>query len=618
MNLTDGDGNKIFISSVSNGSCIVRENTVYEHRIFVDGNYSGISDGTIRHPYSTIQKGIDNSKPGDTVSVGAGVYIGPVVMRSNVFVMGLGANTTTIKNRDSIVYASSEAVIFDNVDNSGISGFAIVSNTSSGSIIKITSSNALVTMNKIDQEGPGLYTIITDSASHVVISDNFFTAPQNGGIGTLFITADSAVISRNVFTAAVGIEVLHVQSNRGTLIINNRFYLTSGGMGFGGYKTNNMIVANNLFFGASEFGTAMNLINSNGTIIANNVFDIKNSGITENSGTQTIYNNIFTGNDVALNIEASTLHKYNLFWNNNLDFGKGIKDATEFTADPLFVNRQEGNYKLQSSSPGINTGNPSAQWNDKDGTRNNIGLYGGPYADSSMFAALNSRMRIGLVSGRPGDTVIVPIYAVGIAGISGIDVLLSFNAERITLNEVHTTGNTSGFVLQQKNMGSGTVELTLEGLHSIVLDSGAVMEMKFIINKNAAGTIPLNFQNVKFVAASSQVIQGVAFNDGGIILSPDAVDSGDNVLPKKFVLYQNYPNPFNPTTTFSFDVPVTGLVSLRIYDILGREVKSLINEVKSPGKYRIAWDASRFASGVYLYRFRAGSFTETKKLILLK
>lgn len=624
VNLLDTDGERIFISSVTNGSCIIRANKVYKHRVFVDGTYHGTSDGTIQHPYSTIQEGINKSNPGDTVSVAAGVYTGPVTMHSNVFVMGLGANTTTINLPDSIGPGSPAVVIFNNSDSSGISGFSLVNNSTFGSIVQVMSSDAFISNNKIEEEGSGMYSIITDSASHVVITDNYFTAPQNGSIGTVLIFADSAVISRNVFNAASGGEVLSVQSGQSTLVINNRFYL-SGGMGFTGYKTNNMIVANNLFSDTSAYGTTMNLMNSSSTIITNNVFDVKNSGITENSGTQQIYNNIFTGNDVALNIESTTIHQYNLFWNNKLDFGKGKKDPTEITADPLFVNQQEGNYKLQRFSPAINAGNPSVQWNDKDGTRNDIGLYGGPYADSTMFAALNSRLRIGFVDGSPGDTVFVPIYAVGIADISGIDVLLSFDSERLTLIESHTTVNTGDFVLQQKNIGNGTVELMLEGQHSIVLDSGAVMEMKFVINKNAIGTIPLNFRNVQLVAASSRVIQGVSFDNGGIVLSVDAVNQADNVIPKRFKLYQNYPNPFNPTTTICFDVPVTGRVTLRIYDILGREIKSLVNGVKAPGYYKIEWDASKFASGVYFYRIeihsdgiKTDNFIETKKLLLLK
>ena len=89
-------------------------------------------------------------------------------------------------------------------------------------------------------------------------------------------------------------------------------------------------------------------------------------------------------------------------------------------------------------------------------------------------------------------------------------------------------------------------------------------------------------------------------------------------LPTAFVLSQNYPNPFNPTTMISFDIPKRSQVRLVVYDILGREVKTLVDEMKSPGRYTVNFDASALPSGVYLYRITAGSFVETKKLVLVK
>ncbi|MCZ6703883.1 MAG: choice-of-anchor D domain-containing protein, partial [Ignavibacteria bacterium] len=89
-------------------------------------------------------------------------------------------------------------------------------------------------------------------------------------------------------------------------------------------------------------------------------------------------------------------------------------------------------------------------------------------------------------------------------------------------------------------------------------------------------------------------------------------------LPTIYALYQNYPNPFNPTTQFSYDLPEQSNVLLKIYNILGEEVATLINETQNPGRFNIVWDASHLASGIYLYRFIAGNFVETKKMILLK
>ena len=89
-------------------------------------------------------------------------------------------------------------------------------------------------------------------------------------------------------------------------------------------------------------------------------------------------------------------------------------------------------------------------------------------------------------------------------------------------------------------------------------------------------------------------------------------------LPKSFSLGQNYPNPFNPTTIIRFAIQSTSFVSLKIYDILGREVSTLANEQKSPGIYEVNFNASRLSSGIYFYQLRAGTNVETKRMMLIK
>jgi hypothetical protein len=93
----------------------------------------------------------------------------------------------------------------------------------------------------------------------------------------------------------------------------------------------------------------------------------------------------------------------------------------------------------------------------------------------------------------------------------------------------------------------------------------------------------------------------------------------------QYELYQNYPNPFNPTTKINYQLPQSGFVTLNIYNILGREVATLVNEQKNQGRHSVEFDASKLPSGVYFYRLRAtpgggqaGDFIQTKKMILLK
>ena len=91
-----------------------------------------------------------------------------------------------------------------------------------------------------------------------------------------------------------------------------------------------------------------------------------------------------------------------------------------------------------------------------------------------------------------------------------------------------------------------------------------------------------------------------------------------NNLPRSFMLYQNYPNPFNPISTIRYDIPKQSFVRITIFDILGRELKTLLNEQKEPGYYEINFDGSNYSSGVYFYRINAGSFTSIKNMVLIK
>ncbi|HMR40448.1 MAG TPA: T9SS type A sorting domain-containing protein [Ignavibacteria bacterium] len=104
------------------------------------------------------------------------------------------------------------------------------------------------------------------------------------------------------------------------------------------------------------------------------------------------------------------------------------------------------------------------------------------------------------------------------------------------------------------------------------------------------------------------------YNPAMIGVSPSILNS----IPDKIKLYQNYPNPFNPVTKLEFGIPDWGFVSLKIYDAIGAEVETLVNENLSRGSYIVNWNASDFPSGVYYYILKSGNITETRKMILLK
>jgi hypothetical protein len=92
----------------------------------------------------------------------------------------------------------------------------------------------------------------------------------------------------------------------------------------------------------------------------------------------------------------------------------------------------------------------------------------------------------------------------------------------------------------------------------------------------------------------------------------------DEIIPKEIALEQNYPNPFNPVTTIEYSIPASSIVSIKVYDVLGREIETLVNEEKLPGNYKVEFNGSNLASGIYFYKIQSGNFSMTKKLLLLK
>ncbi|HLF19504.1 MAG TPA: phospholipase D-like domain-containing protein, partial [Bacteroidota bacterium] len=97
-----------------------------------------------------------------------------------------------------------------------------------------------------------------------------------------------------------------------------------------------------------------------------------------------------------------------------------------------------------------------------------------------------------------------------------------------------------------------------------------------------------------------------------------SVEEMKGELPQVFRLLQNYPNPFNPSTSVDLSIPTTVFVSLKVYDLMGREIAVLLEAEKQAGTYRVSWDASVLPSGVYFYRMQAGNFVETKRMLLMK
>ena len=193
--------------------------------------------------------------------------------------------------------------------------------------------------------------------------------------------------------------------------------------------------------------------------------------------------------------------------------------------------------------------------------------------------------------------------------------------QHIFKNNISFQGNysiTSG--IQEKNSWQGFTVTTSDFMS---IDTSGVTERR---DKN--GLLPKS-DFLRLNATSLLVDAGV---DVGIPFTGIAPDLGafeygmtmptnvesSNQIPDEFLLEQNYPNPFNPVTTISYQIPADGHVELKVFDLLGREVASLVNSDQAKGKYRIKFDGSNFSSGIYFYQLRTSNFVGTKKLLILK
>jgi hypothetical protein len=213
-----------------------------------------------------------------------------------------------------------------------------------------------------------------------------------------------------------------------------------------------------------------------------------------------------------------------------------------------------------------------------------------------------------------------PIYAVDIMGpyaIIGADLFAGS-----TYGEVfHSTDN--GISWNQVGVtGTGVAALVVSGVNLIVgtYSGGVLLSSNGGTSWNQVNTGLTNSSVRCLALAGPNLFAGTG--GGGVwrrtLLNVLSVNPETKDGPVVFTLYQNYPNPFNPSTTIKYELPKASLVTLTVFDILGREVSVLVNERRDAGVYEVKFDGQNLASGVYSYRLQAGDYVATKRLLLLK
>jgi len=174
-----------------------------------------------------------------------------------------------------------------------------------------------------------------------------------------------------------------------------------------------------------------------------------------------------------------------------------------------------------------------------------------------------------------------------------------------------TAGNMNGLE------GAGSDWWSIRSGNTVYRSTGAATWTNAFVSGTAV------FQDLDFaITGSNTCPSGWAVGNAGVIAkmtgTPTGVSTVSSEVPSSFLLKQNYPNPFNPTTNINFSLPQTGLVTLKVYDMSGKEVAVLLNEVKSAGSYIVGFSAANLPSGAYFYRLSSGNFVETKKMMLVK
>jgi hypothetical protein len=167
------------------------------------------------------------------------------------------------------------------------------------------------------------------------------------------------------------------------------------------------------------------------------------------------------------------------------------------------------------------------------------------------------------------------------------------NKLTVVVLNVKSQPQSMNFDIQDFNIDSGTVIRTSE------------TESGYIVSTSYDGKSAFNFP--------ARSITTLSFS-GALITSVD----NKSIMPVEYSLSQNYPNPFNPSTTIGYSLAKESFVQLKVFDVLGREIKTLIDEKESVGTYNVHFDAKGINSGVYFYKIIAGDFTQSNKMIVIK
>ncbi|MBN2011954.1 DUF1565 domain-containing protein [candidate division KSB1 bacterium] len=652
LNLTSSSGKPFRILQVTDGAFVVHLGSSGGRYVFVDNRNSGDEDGSRYFPYRRISAAIAHATSGDTVLVAAGDYNETIVMRENVYVKGMGALVTRLFGEEHTV------VVFNSITESGISGLTldagdggfptIVCNNAapliaknrimcgggSGIGIDCNSANPEISNNLFESDIDGIWIACDNASPHIhhnifegneliftalecrrnaapLIEQNIFNSPQYGEF-TIYARDASPRLLRNIFRCvSVTGAVIYGENSQGLDIYNNTFQLSNGEMCYGiQLKTcADAAIINNTFYTIQ--GTAI-------------IYDQESS--------LTNMNNIFAGADFnPVHSTSQSPMDYCAIWDYETAFTGITPGIGNIVADPQFVNPASQNYHLLPTSPCIDTGNPATGYDDLDGSRNDMGAYGGPFADSSGAAIQQAVLSIGSTDANPGQVVTLPLESQNVNGVAEIKLTLQYDPAVMTIQDVRTTALTKSFSLTTDFTGTDSATISLISPVAIHTDQGALVDVCFKVHaeSDTGTTSPVDIKHATLCGDVSQAISIQQITGGHISIIGKGLDvqaANHDGVPNDFQLSANYPNPFNAVTHFRYGVPAHGAnvrVTIRVYNILGQLTRELVNGNQAPGYHTVTWDGtgqrSNYApSGIYMCVLEANEIRRVHKILLLK
>ena len=364
--------------------------------------------------------------------------------------------------------------------------------------------------------------------------------------------------------------------------------------------------------GSTSLNGGIHIYGFNNTLIELNTIDgsqkdgiIYEMGTQSGTGFQTIVsnNNITNCTGYALNNTGGTDHSfvsnYNNLYNNTAGNYHDASSTTDINVDPLYANATG----LDPDAIDFHLKSEYGRWNGSAWVNDLVTSQcidaGDPTADFSLEPSENGgRVNIGVF----GNT----IYAS--KSTSPVPVVIEYFSANLINNNIilkwrtATEVNNYGFEIQKSLLNGQSSKFETIGFVDGHGNSNSPKEYTFVDTDKPGGTVQYRLKQIDI--------------DGEFEYS-DIVEV-NNVFQKEFKLLQNYPNPFNPTTVIEYSIPKASHVSIKVFDILGKEVATLVNKNQENGSYKVQFNATKLSNGTYFYKIKSGDFTEIKKMLLLK